>query len=77
MKKLLIAPFVFLIRVYQRFLSPLMPPMCRYTPSCSHYAVEALQVHGVLKGSWLAAKRIASCAPWGGHGHDPVPPKKN
>ncbi|MGJ8667412.1 MAG: membrane protein insertion efficiency factor YidD [Patiriisocius sp.] len=76
LKNILIAPFVFLIRVYQRFISPLTPPMCRYTPSCSHYAVEALQVHGILKGSWLAAKRIASCAPWGGEGYDPVPPKK-
>jgi hypothetical protein len=75
-KQILIAPFVFIIRIYQRIISPLFPPMCRYTPSCSHYAVEALQTHGIVKGIWLAAKRIARCAPWGGQGHDPVPPKK-
>lgn len=50
--------------------------MCRYTPTCSHYSVEALQTHGLFKGGWLAAKRIASCNPWGGFGYDPVPPKK-
>ncbi|NND88812.1 MAG: membrane protein insertion efficiency factor YidD [Flavobacteriaceae bacterium] len=75
MKNALILPFIALIRLYQRFISPLIPPSCRYTPSCSHYAIEALQIHGFFKGSWLAAKRIASCTPWGGHGHDPVPPK--
>lgn len=71
--RFLIKPFVFLIRGYQRFISPALPPTCRYTPSCSHYTLEALQKHGFLKGSWLAAKRIASCNPWGGNGHDPVP----
>ncbi|GER60821.1 membrane protein insertion efficiency factor YidD [Patiriisocius marinus] len=75
MKNILIAPFVYLIKGYQRFISPLFPPQCRYTPSCSHYSVEALQKHGLLKGGWLSLKRIASCNPWGGHGHDPVPPK--
>ncbi|EDM44823.1 hypothetical protein SCB49_01844 [unidentified eubacterium SCB49] len=70
------APFIFLIRVYQHVLSPLIPPTCRYTPTCSHYTVEALQTHGLIKGGWLGIKRIASCNPWGGHGHDPVPPKK-
>lgn len=76
MKKILIAPFVFLIRVYQNVISPLTPSTCRYTPTCSHYSVEALQKHGLLKGGWLAIKRIASCNPWGGSGYDPVPPKK-
>ena len=71
--QILIKPFVFIIKGYQRFISPSLPPMCRYTPSCSHYTVDALQKHGFLKGSWLAAKRIASCNPWGGSGHDPVP----
>ncbi|MBG43203.1 MAG: membrane protein insertion efficiency factor YidD [Aequorivita sp.] len=77
MKNILTYPFVLLIKGYQNFISPLLPSSCRYTPTCSHYAVEALQKHGLLKGSWLAAKRIASCNPWGGSGYDPVPPKKN
>lgn len=76
MKKILIYPFVLLIKGYQGFISPLLPSSCRYTPTCSHYAVEALQTHGLLKGSWLAIKRIGSCNPWGGSGYDPVPPKK-
>ena len=76
MKKILIFPFIILIKVYQNLISPLLPSSCRYTPTCSHYAVEALQTHGLLKGSWLATKRIASCNPWGGSGNDPVPPKK-
>ncbi|HLT49520.1 membrane protein insertion efficiency factor YidD [Aequorivita nionensis] len=75
MKNILTYPFVLLIKGYQNFISPLLPSSCRYTPTCSHYAVEALQTHGLLKGSWLAAKRIASCNPWGGSGYDPVPPK--
>ena len=75
MKNILTYPFVLLIKGYQLFISPLLPSSCRYTPSCSHYAVQALQTHGLLKGGWLAAKRIASCNPWGGSGYDPVPPK--
>lgn len=75
MKKILTYPFILLIKGYQNFISPLLPSSCRYTPTCSHYAVEALQTHGLLKGFWLAAKRIASCNPWGGSGYDPVPPK--
>ena len=67
------AIFIFLIRIYQKILSPILPSSCRYTPTCSQYAVEALQKHGFFKGSWLAIKRIVSCNPWGGHGHDPVP----
>lgn len=73
LKKLSIAPFLFLIRFYQKFISPLTPATCRYTPTCSHYTVEALKKHGLFKGSWLAIKRIASCNPWGGSGYDPVP----
>lgn len=73
MKKLLIAPFVFLIRGYQLLISPLLPASCRYTPTCSSYALEALRKHGLFKGGWLAIKRIFSCNPWGGSGHDPVP----
>lgn len=73
MKKILIAPFIFLVRIYQYLISPLLPSSCRYTPTCSHYTVEALQKHGLFKGGWLAIKRISSCNPWGGSGYDPVP----
>lgn len=65
--------FILLIRIYQKIISPILPSACRYTPTCSQYAIEALQKYGPFKGSWLAIKRIASCNPWGGHGHDPVP----
>ncbi|OYU95833.1 MAG: membrane protein insertion efficiency factor YidD [Bacteroidetes bacterium B1(2017)] len=67
------APFILLIRVYQLVLSPMLPNACRYTPTCSAYAIEAIQKHGVIKGIFLGAKRIGRCHPWGGHGHDPVP----
>lgn len=63
-----------IVRAYQWGLSPLLPPSCRYTPTCSHYAIEALDTHGPAVGSWLAVKRICRCHPWGGHGYDPVPP---
>jgi uncharacterized protein len=66
-------PFIGLIKIYQLIISPILGPKCRYTPSCSHYAVQALKKYGVFKGSWLAVKRIARCHPWGGHGYDPVP----
>ena len=62
-----------LIRVYQLFISPIFPASCRYTPTCSAYAVEAIERHGVFRGSWLAAKRIARCHPYRPGGHDPVP----
>ena len=62
-----------LIRVYQLFISPIFPASCRYTPTCSAYAVEAIERHGVFRGSWLAAKRIARCHPFRPGGHDPVP----
>src|SRR5258705_11869516 len=63
-----------LIRLYQLVLSPILPPSCRYLPSCSDYAIEALASHGVVAGLWLAARRLARCHPWGGSGYDPVPP---
>jgi putative membrane protein insertion efficiency factor len=73
MKYLLTKLFVILIRVYQYTLSPFIGRSCRYTPTCSHYSIEALEKYGPFKGGKMAAKRIASCNPWGGHGHDPVP----
>ncbi len=72
-KDLLISPFISIIRFYQKFISPITPSTCRYTPTCSHYAVGALKTHGLFKGGWLATKRILSCNPWGGSGYDPVP----
>lgn len=65
--------FMLPIRFYQGAISPLFPPVCRFTPTCSQYAVEAIMRHGVVKGSWLALRRIARCHPWGGSGYDPVP----
>ncbi|MGB2171001.1 MAG: membrane protein insertion efficiency factor YidD [Flavobacteriaceae bacterium] len=65
--------FIFCIRGYQRYISPLLPPSCRYTPTCSQYGIEALQKHGAIKGSWLTLKRISSCHPWTKGGYDPVP----
>jgi putative membrane protein insertion efficiency factor len=60
------------INLYQR-LSVHRPSPCRYVPSCSTYAVEAIETHGAFRGGWLALRRIARCQPWGGHGYDPVP----
>ncbi|MET0393074.1 MAG: membrane protein insertion efficiency factor YidD [Chitinophagaceae bacterium] len=71
--RILSLPFIFLIRVYQRVISPLLGPKCRYTPTCSQYAVIALKKYGLFKGFWLALKRIGRCHPWGGSGYDPVP----
>jgi len=65
--------FLLLIRIYQGMISPFLPNACRYTPTCSTYAKEALQKHGLVKGLQLTVKRISSCHPWGGSGHDPVP----
>lgn len=65
-----------LIHFYQKYISPLSAPSCRYVPSCSHYAIEAIEIHGPIKGGYLAVKRILKCNPWGGMGYDPVPEKK-
>ncbi len=62
-----------LIRFYQIFISPIFPSSCRYQPTCSVYAFEAIEKHGVLKGGWLGLRRISRCHPWGGSGYDPVP----
>lgn len=61
------------IRFYQVCISPMTPPSCRFTPTCSQYAIEAIRRHGPLRGSWLALRRILRCHPWGGSGYDPVP----
>ena len=61
------------IKLYQIRLSPLIGPSCRFTPTCSNYAIEAINKHGPFKGFWLAIKRISKCHPWGDSGHDPVP----
>jgi putative membrane protein insertion efficiency factor len=68
--------FISIIRFYQKFISPMTPPSCRYYPSCSQYAVEAIQTHGSLKGSYLAIKRLSRCHPFHQGGHDPVPENK-
>ncbi len=64
------------INFYRRWISPVLPPTCRFEPSCSAYAVEALTTHGALRGSWLTIHRLARCAPWGRAGYDPVPPRR-
>lgn len=64
-----------LVKGYQKFLSPLLPSVCRYQPSCSQYMIEAIQTYGVCKGVFLGIKRILRCHPWGGSGYDPVVPK--
>ena len=64
---------IFPIKLYQILLSPLIGPSCRFTPTCSNYAIEAINKHGPFKGFWLAIKRISKCHPWGDSGHDPVP----
>ena len=76
LKTILISPLIFLVKIYQWFISPILPASCRYTPTCSHYMIEALKVWGPIKGTFLGIKQIASCHPQGGHGYDPVPQKK-
>lgn len=71
--KALVSLVLIPIRFYQLTISPLLPPTCRYSPTCSQYAVEAIQKHGILKGIWLSMRRIGRCHPWGGSGYDPVP----
>ena len=71
--RVLAKPLIGLVRLYRLLLSPWLGSNCRYQPTCSSYAIEALQVHGAIKGGWLALKRIGRCHPWGGSGYDPVP----
>lgn len=63
------------IRGYKLWISPLLPPACRYTPTCSTYMAEAIETHGAVRGVWLGTRRICRCHPWGGSGWDPVPPR--
>ncbi|HMH34763.1 MAG TPA: membrane protein insertion efficiency factor YidD [Puia sp.] len=71
--RILSLPFIALIKCYQLLISPWLGPQCRFTPTCSHYAVGALKKYGIFKGTWLALRRILRCHPWGGKGFDPVP----
>ncbi|MBC7870907.1 MAG: membrane protein insertion efficiency factor YidD [Chitinophagaceae bacterium] len=64
------------IRFYQRYISPVLPSSCRFYPTCSHYTYEAIQIHGVMKGTWMGLRRISRCHPFNPGGYDPVPPKK-
>lgn len=75
MKRVLSALLVWPIRFYKAVISPMLPPSCRYVPTCSQYAIDAIEIHGPFKGLWLATRRLLSCHPWGGSGYDPVPPK--
>jgi len=65
--------FIRLIKTYQYLISPLMAPSCRFTPSCSQYAIEVIAKHGVIRGSWLSFKRVLRCNPWNPGGYDPAP----
>ena len=72
-KKVVQYPFILMIRIYKYLLSPLLPNACRYNPTCSQYAEEAIKKYGIIKGVYLGTKRISRCHPWGGHGYDPLP----
>ena len=73
MKRIFSSLLIIPIKIYQMIISPLLGPSCRFTPTCSQYAVEAIQKYGPFKGSWLSFKRILKCHPWGGSGYVPVP----
>jgi hypothetical protein len=76
-RRLATAPLVVLIKVYKYVISPVIGPRCRFLPTCSDYALEALARHGAVRGGWLALRRIARCHPWGDSGYDPVPPARD
>ena len=74
--KILIYPLIFIIKIYQFIFSPLIGKNCRYLPTCSEYVIESLKLHGLLRGSFFSIKRILKCHPFGGHGFDPIPKRK-
>jgi len=74
--KILIYPFIFIIKIYQFIFSHLIGKNCRYLPTCSDYTIESLKLHGLLRGSFFAIRRILKCHPFGGHGFDPIPKRK-
>jgi putative membrane protein insertion efficiency factor len=76
-RRVFIGVFSVPVKLYQWVISPILPNACRYDPTCSQYMLEALKVHGPIKGLWLGTKRISRCHPWGGFGYDPVPEKKH
>ncbi len=76
LKKILTQLLLLPVYFYRAVISPMLPPSCRYTPTCSRYTIDALKIHGPFKGTYLAVKRIISCNPWGGSGYDPVPDPK-
>ena len=76
-QKILIFPFKILVLFYQKIISPITPASCRFTPTCSQYMIDALNLHGLFKGLWLGSKRICKCHPYGGSGYDPVPKKQD
>ena len=75
LNKIIIFPFVLLIRAYQLIISPVLGSNCRFMPTCSEYALESLKAYGLIKGTYLTIKRIGKCHPWGSHGYDPIPTK--
>ncbi|MCC6660233.1 MAG: membrane protein insertion efficiency factor YidD [Phycisphaerales bacterium] len=77
LRAILSLPFILAVRTYQVTLGPVLGGHCRFEPSCSRYAIEAYRLHGPLRGSWLTARRISRCHPFGGHGFDPVPLPRN
>ena len=72
-KRIMVWPLILLVKFYQNCISPYTPPSCRFVPTCSQYAIEALRKYGPIKGGWLTLKRLSRCHPWGGSGYDPVP----
>ena len=75
--KIFIYPLIFIIKIYQFIFSPLIGKNCRYLPTCSNYAIESLKLHGLLRGSFFAIRRISKCHPFGGQGFDPIPKRKH
>jgi putative membrane protein insertion efficiency factor len=73
--KIIILPLIFIIKIYQLFISPILRTNCRYAPTCSNYTIESLSNHGLIKGGYFSIRRILNCHPLGGSGYDPVPKK--